>query len=165
MLNSPRKWPLCLSAIGWHCCFVITPSAWAQSPPPVRLSLNEALKMAIANSAVTKGADARALAAAAKFRGSAVPLSPTVSIAHGAGRDTGGLDEDILVTQIFQIGPRFGQRLSEARAERDAALAERAAKAAELEFNVRSAYYAAARTESELTLATNALENARTFLK
>src|SRR5437762_1698061 len=51
-----------------------------------------------------------------------------------------------------------------AKAERDAAVADRADKVVDVEFNARNAYFAALRSDAEYKLASGALDNARAFL-
>jgi hypothetical protein len=120
--------------------------------------------MALQNSAVSHGADARVQEMAAKLRGASIPQNAILSIAHGVGQNTGGLDEDFLATQVLEIGDKHTQRVRGAKAERDAALADRADKVAGVEFNTRSAYFAALRSEAEYKLASGALETAKAFL-
>jgi outer membrane protein TolC len=156
----------CTKAIVFLCSAGVTLFPLGASCQTVtQLSLTEALRMALANNPAPRGADARVREAESKLRGASAPQNPILNIAHGAGKDTGGLDEDILATQVFELGDKWRHRVRGAKAERDAAIAERADKRTDLEFNVRSAYYAAARSDAEYKLAAAALETARAFLK
>src|SRR5438876_11524479 len=76
-----------------------------------RLSLSDALRMAQNNNPARRAANARTQEAAAKLRGASAPPNPTISIAHGVGQNTGGLDEDYLVSQLLDIGAKRKQRI------------------------------------------------------
>lgn len=131
--------------------------------PPVKLSLAHALELALSQGPVSREAAARGAAADAALSSSHALNNPSLSVAHGAGRNTGGLDEDILVTQTIELGGKRGARISQARAERDAAYADKAGTAADTSFAVKSAYYEALRTDDDYQLAMNALEVAQRF--
>lgn len=131
--------------------------------PPVKLSLAHALELALSQGPVSREAAARGAAADAALSSSHALNNPSLSVAHGAGRNTGGLDEDILVTQTIELGGKRGARISQARSERDAAYADKAGTAADASFAVKSAYYEALRTDDDYQLAMNALEVAQRF--
>lgn len=72
-------------------------SVWAiEAPPPMPLSLSEAIRIGQSNRTLPQ-------AAIARLKSAGTLPNLTVSQAHGFRCDTGGLDEDILVTQIIGL--------------------------------------------------------------
>lgn len=108
-----------------------------------------------------KGADARLAGAVAKAKGAGALASPTISLAQGFGKDTGGLDEDVLVTQTIEFGDKRTQRVRAANAEKDAAKSLRRDTLTDLSFTVESAYFDALRSEQDRRLASETLASAQ----
>jgi cobalt-zinc-cadmium efflux system outer membrane protein len=133
------------------------------TPPPKPLSVSEAVRLSAQHSATVRQSDAKVTGAVARVRGAGALANPTIILAQPFGQNTGGLDEDITVTQTVELGDKRRQRVYSAKAERDAALAERVGASADLAYNVRAAYYDAARAEADRSLAADALKNAQAF--
>jgi len=142
-------------------CLLCAPQLHAQTTQ--RLSLAEAIRLAQARSPLATGAEARALGASARLRGAGALPNPTLQLSPHVGSDTGGLDEDILLTQTVELGDKRRQRIYAARAERDAAFAERTATGQDLAFNAQSAYYQALLADAEYQQAADALKTAQAF--
>jgi outer membrane protein TolC len=130
---------------------------------PLQLSLADAVRMAQARSPLAREAEARVSGANARLRGAGALPNPDLAIAHGFGRDTGGLDEDITISQIIELNDKRRLRVQSARAQRDSAMSDRAATALDLALSVRSAYYEALLSDEEYSLASDALTTARRF--
>lgn len=140
--------------------------AQANSPAPPAaqtLSLTEAIRMAQERSFISRQNDARVDGAAARLAGAGKLANPMGSIAAHFGKDTGGTDEDYILSQSIELGDKRHQRVLAGRAERDAAISDRAAARNDLTFSVQSAYYEAQRATAVRQLAQNALDNARKF--
>ncbi len=140
-----------------------------QAPPAVdpnalSLSLSEALRRAELQSLTVEQSNARLTGASAKLRGAGSLNNPVISLAHGVGQNTGGLDEDILLTQIYELGDKRRQRIREARAEQQAATSGIAAARTDLVFSVQSAYYEATRAAAERQLAFDSLASSKALL-
>lgn len=129
---------------------------------PLRLSLADALALANEHSPLLSGSQARISAAQARLKSARALASPTLALAHAFGKNTGGFDEDVILSQTLEIGKR-GSRVAGARAERNAAEAERSATGTELAFDVQSAYFEALRADVERDLAADVLKTAQTF--
>ena len=106
-------------------CQLVPVGAHAQLPS-TKLSLFEAITLAQKNSAKILAAQARVSQARARAQGSGLNANPNLAIAHAFGQNTGGMDEDILLTQTFtnnrkrgraQEGARAGVLVSEAEQE------------------------------------------------
>src|SRR5262249_12506928 len=136
-----------------------------EAQTPQRLSLAEAVRLAQARSPLSQGAEARVAGAAARVRGAGAPTGPALSLAQPFGKNTGGLDEDILPTPTVELGDKRRQRVRAARAEQEAALAERTGTAQEVAFTTRSAYYEALRADAEQQQAADALATAQKFAR
>lgn len=132
-------------------------------PRSMSLSLAEALRLGRTQSPLLRAAEANLRAAAAGIRSAAAQQNPVLRVAHGAGRDTGGLDEDILLAQTIELGQKRSAAVSAAVAERDVTLAEVAQTAEDLSFNIRSAYYEALRADAERQLAADDLLTVQAF--
>src|SRR5581483_4428869 len=127
------------------------------------LSLAETVRLALQHSPLAQGAEARARGAEAHLRGAGTLPNPALSLAQPFGKNTGGTDEDILLTQTVELGDKQRQRRRAARAEREAALAERAATTSDLVLTAQTAYYEALRADAERQLAEDALAAAQAF--
>lgn len=119
--------------------------------------------MAQSRSFTTQQYDARVVGAAARLTGAGRLLNPVLSIAGHVGQNTGGTDEDILLSESFELGDKRRQRVLAARAEREAVTLDRQAARNDLAFAVSSAYYEAQRSDAARQLALDALDNARKF--
>lgn len=126
-------------------------------------SLTDALSLAQSRSFVSQQYDARVAGAAARITSAGALLNPVFSIGAHVGKNTGGTDEDYLISETFELGDKSRQRLRAARADREAATLDRQQARNDLAFNVQSAYFEAQRAEAERALALNALDNARKF--
>ena len=112
---------------------------------------------------VSQQYDARIVGAAALILRASALQNPVFSIAGHFGKDTGGTDEDYLLSQTFELGDKYRQRLRAARFALESSRSDRQAARNDLVFNVQSAYYEALRADANRQLAQNALENARKF--
>lgn len=126
------------------------------------LALSDALDMARRGSFSIGSAQARIAAAQARLQAAGASQGTTLTLARAFGKNTGGFDEDILLSQVIEIGKR-GSRVKSARLEREAATFDRAGAGTDLEFALRTAYYEAQRADVELKLATDSLQTAQTF--
>lgn len=107
-------------------------------------------------------AQARIAAAQARLQAAGAGPGTTLTLARAFGKNTGGFDEDILLSQVVELGKR-GSRVKSAQFERDAAQFDRAGAGTSLDFAVRAAYYDALRADVELNLANDSLQRAQTF--
>lgn len=129
----------------------------------LNLSLAEATKRASESSPSARAAEARLRDAGARERGAAALPSTNLSLGHGWGGETGGLDEDILVGQALELPFKVSPRVRAARADRDAAKSLLAGTRLDVETAVAAAYYEALTSDIELQLAKDALSTAHTF--
>lgn len=146
----------CLSALG-------AGARALAAPPAVSLSLEEALRLAQAHSPALRASEARVAEADARARSAGLQPNPTLNIAHGAGHDAAGLDEDVIVAQTVELPGKVRPRIRSARASQKAAVSDEAGARLELEFTVRSSYFEALRAEGDRRLAADALATAKTF--
>jgi cobalt-zinc-cadmium efflux system outer membrane protein len=137
----------------------------ATAQPPEKLSLKEAVRLATANSPVAQEGDARVAAARAAARGAAALDNPALSLAKPFGQGTGGLDEDVLLTQTLELGGKRVPRIRAAQADRAAALADLSATKLDLALGAVTAYYEALRADSDYRVATDAEADAQKFAK
>lgn len=105
--------------------------------------MREALDRALASSPAVRAAELRLRGGEAHLRGARSGPNPELTLQHGVGRDTGGLDEDVVVTQLFELGGKRRFRTLTAEGERQRAAAELDAARLELAYQVRIAYLAA----------------------
>lgn len=134
------------------------PSAGTNAP----LTLNDALDTARRGSFSIGSAKARIAAARARLQSAGALSGTTLTIARAFGKNTGGFDEDILLSQVIELGKR-GSRIKGAQFDFQAAQFDRAGFDTSLDFAVRSAYYDALRADVELNLANDSLKTAQTF--
>jgi cobalt-zinc-cadmium efflux system outer membrane protein len=133
---------------------------------PLKLSLNDAVALAREHNPLVQGAQARIAGANARLRTARALPNPTLSLTHAFGStNTGGFDEDVLVTQNFELFGKRGARVRGARAELRATQADAAFTAVDLTFQVASAYYNASRADAERNLAAEALATAQRFFQ
>jgi cobalt-zinc-cadmium efflux system outer membrane protein len=138
-------------------------SSASKNQEVLKLSVSDAVALAQSRSPLAHQAEARVAGAEAMLKAARSLQNPTISLAHGFGRDTGGLDEDILVTQTFEMGAKRGARVGEARAERDATLSERQVSTSDIVLSVKSAYYEALRSDQDYQLTMDTLSTTRKF--
>lgn len=126
------------------------------------LALNDALSTARSGSFSVGSAQARIAAAQARLQSAGAASGTTLTLARAFGKNTAGFDEDILLSQVIELGKR-GSRVKSARFDFQAAQFDRAGFNTSLDFAVRSAYYDALRADVELNLANDSLKTAQTF--
>ena len=124
-----------------------------QAQQTVALTVAAALERGRAASPTLRGAQAQLTDALAKVRGASASPLPTLSIAHGVGNGTGGLDEDILLSVPLELHSKREPRVAAARAEALAALARRDTVERELTLAVRLAYTESLQAAAEVGLA------------
>lgn len=128
-----------------------------------QVTLAQALERAATSHPLTHQATASVAEAAARLRSAHALQNPTLSVAHWAGRDTGGLDEDIILTQIVELGGKRAYRTREAGANLTAAQYDQIAAALDLRLSVQTTYYEALRAQAEYDLAVASLDFTRKF--
>lgn len=141
------------------------PQTPASAPPPQRLSLAEAVRLARLRSPLAQSAEARVQGAKARAQGAGALQNPGLTLAQPFGQNTGGLDEGIVLSQTIELGDKRRQRVYGARADRDAALADQTGTTLDLTLNAQSAYYDALLADAERQLAADALTTAQAFAK
>ena len=138
-------------------------NAQSAGPAPTNLSLADALKMAAATNPLIRQASANVTGATENLRSARTQPNPLLSLAHWAGRDTGGLDEDIVLTQIVELGGKVAYRTRTAGAELTAARFDQFGTALDLRLSVQSAYYEALRAQQDYKVAEDILATTRKF--
>ena len=139
--------------------------ACSQTPAPRQLSLDQALQMARRNDPLVKSARYQVQGTSALLKGSSLPQNPTLSLAHGVGQNTGGLDEDVLLSQVIPLGDKTRQLIHAARAANGAAVADLGSTLTNLDFEVYHAYYQALEADADMTLSSQALDTSKEFSK
>lgn len=137
----------------------------SRAQEPMRLSLQEAIQQALTHNPQALAAAARVAKARAILSGASSVDDPVLSLVHHEGRNTGGLDEDVLLTQTIPLGDKQRQAIHAARGELEAALADQAAVRRDIIYNVTTAYYQALRADADNNIATEGLHLAQEFLK
>lgn len=145
------------------CPLICALSQAAAAQTPDRLALTDALRQAREHSPLLRGAGARLTGAAARLRSAGLLANPILLLGPHVGDNTGGLDEDILITQTVELGDKRRQKVYSARAERDAAMAQKAQALLDLDYMVRAAYYDALLALVIRQQAQDALTNAQAF--
>ncbi len=135
----------------------------AGGAPEHNLSLAEARRLAVQGSAQLQSAQAHAASARARVGAAGALATPLLVLGPHIGDNTGGLDEDILVSQSFELGDKRRQRVRSARAEALAAQVQGELALGDLALAVDSAYYDAQRAEVERQQAADALATAQQF--
>lgn len=136
-------------------------AAGAQSAIP--LSLTQTVELAQSRSPLSREANARTAAAIARLRSARSLQNPLLSLAQPFGSGTGGLDEDIFVTQTFELPRKRGARISQAQSDLVAAEYENCGTTADIVLSAKAAYYEALRADDEYQVAESALTVARQF--
>jgi cobalt-zinc-cadmium efflux system outer membrane protein len=137
------------------------PAASVQQARPI--SLTEAMRLAQSASLTARQANAKVAGAVARLQGAGAPPNPVLSLAQPFGQNTGGLDEDVLLTQTYELGDKRRQRVRAARAEQSAAIADLADTGTSIQLAAESAYFDALRADAEQKLAQETLATARAF--
>ena len=137
----------------------------AQAPAAGNLSLADALALAAATNPLIRRSSANVTAATDKLRSARTQPNPLLGLAHWAGRDTGGLDEDIILTQIVELGGKVAYRTRTAGAELTAARFDQFGTALDLRLSVQAAYYEALRTQEDYKVAQDTLGTTRKFVE
>lgn len=135
----------------------------AASPSSVTLSLADAVKLGQTRNPLPQEAEARVAGAVGRLRSAGALANPAISLAHWAGRGTGGLDEDVFLIQTIEIGDKRGQRMRAAKFERDSTLFDRDQTALDVTSAVKAAYYDALRTDVDYEVASELLTITKQF--
>jgi len=145
-------------------CVIGTASADTVVVPrqPVQLSLQQSLLLAQQNNPKMQGAQATVDAAHAAVQGVRALPNPTLTLSHAFGKNTGGFDEDVLLSQTIGIGKR-GPLTNQATKESDAAVALQYQTLNDLQFAVRSAYDEDLQAQAQLELSKKTLDVAQAF--
>ncbi len=130
---------------------------------PHSLSLKQAVQLALHNNpAIAQGAAGVQVAQNQEHLAASLP-SPTLSLAQHTGVNTGGLDEDILVTQNLPLGDKLRQQVYAARHSVSAAAFQQALIRSNLVYQVKRAYFMALQATSEYKLAADNLKTITSF--
>ncbi len=136
----------------------------AQSPVEAQtLSLTQAVQLALTNNPAVKQAYAGVQVAQNQEHFAASLPSPTLSLAQHTGVKTGGLDEDILVTQDLPLGDKLRQQIYAARSNVAAAEYQWQLAKANLIYQVQQAYFTALQANSQFKLAQDNLKTVQKF--
>lgn len=127
------------------------------------LSITDAIKLAQAHSPTTREALAHVAGASSQIRAARAPQNPMLGLGHGFGSDTGGLDEDMLLTQVLPVPGKRQPAIKAAQLEHQAALSDQADSTLDLIFAVKSAYYEALRADEGYQLASDTLAVTKKF--
>ncbi len=127
--------------------------------------MNEAVQLALKASQVAKAATAKLDGAGARVRGAKAFAAPIFTIAQPFGKNTGGLDEDLLITGTLELGDKRRQRIKSARAEFEALQFDRKQGNSDVAFATQSAYIENLRAEAERKLAEETLKSAQEFVR
>ena len=150
-------------------CLLATVPLRAQTPADgtdaIRLSLTDAVQRVLQNSPRSATADARVAGAVAKLRSAGAVANPSLALAYSKGKDAGGLDEDVILSQIIELGDKRRLRVRAASGEQNALIAERAGNALTLQLEVTTSYYEALRADGDLQLARETRANAQAFVQ
>ncbi len=145
-------------------CASCASPVFAQSvPEPQSLSLTQAVQLALKNNPAVKQANAAVQIAQDEEHFAASLPSPTLSLAQHTGVKTGGLDEDILVTQDLPLGDKLRQRIYAARSGVAAAKNQYGLIKSNLVYQVQQAYYTALQAEAQYRLAQDNLRTVQRF--
>lgn len=128
-----------------------------------QISLAQALESAATSHPLALQSTANVAVAAAQLKSARTLQNPTLSLAQWAGHDTGGLDEDLVFTQIVELGGKRTYRVRGAESELTAAQYDQISTALDLRFSVQTAYYEALRAQEAYKLAADSLTVTRQF--
>lgn len=148
----------------------ISAAAWAEAPgslPDLNgdVPLAAAIRRGEGQLPAIRAAESRVLQARFKLDAARALLNPQVTVQHGVGNNTGGLDEDLIISQTIELGGKRGARISQALAELRRAEADLLALRAKSSFEVRQAYLGVVVTLGETALARETLALAEQFHK
>lgn len=130
---------------------------------PTRLSLGEALRLAQTASATLRAAEAHLRAERARVTSARALEAPLLNLAHAAGTGTGGTDEDIILSQSFQLGSKRRAIVDGAVADLNAGKAGMDLVRLEVAASTEEAYFDAAEADAEERLERENLETTRQF--
>lgn len=147
------------------CLFSLCLCTITHAQSAYKLSLKEAVILAQKNSSLLLSAEARSLQAEAKLHNAKSPVNPSLTLAQPAGQNTGGLDEDVLISQTFELGEKRRQHINAVRGERDSVKHKQAQTKLNVVFAMQSAYFDGLRADANLQLSEAALKNAERFSK
>lgn len=140
----------------------------AATNPPAKaaglsLSIADAVKRGQTCNPLPKEAEARVAGAIARLRAAGALPNPTAALAEWAGRNTGGLDEDVTLAQTIELGDKRGQRMKSARFERDSTVYDRNQTLLDVSLAVQAAYYNALRSDVDYQVASELLTITKQF--
>lgn len=137
----------------------------AQATIPIPLSLNQAISRAIRLNPLAKQYKYELKGAQAVLVGAGVPPNPTLSLAQHVGSNTGGLDEDFLVTQTYPLGDRLRQQTFAAKDGITSAQNLLQTNQVDLTTSASTDYYLALQATAQLNLAQYVLDYSEKFAK
>jgi len=146
-----------------------TPQTEQSQPSPERtapltLTLGDAVKRGLQSNATVQASNARVQAANARLRAAVVQQNPFLTLAHGWGNsNTAGLDEDIILAQVFTLGVKHSAPIRAAMSERDAAVMDKRSVELSLTLTIETAYLSAVQANHEYANAEKALRTAQAF--
>lgn len=154
-----------IPCISWGQQTAGMPPAMPPATPPtaLMLSLAQAVALGERSGYPLQAAMAREREAAAHVEAVRAYAPPLLSLAHGVGSDTGGLDEDMLLTQTLELPRKRAAKIAAARAEAVATQADSHGARGDMAFAVTTAYYSALLADVECRVADEALQSAQTF--
>ncbi len=131
----------------------------------MQISLAQALELATSNHPLSRQSAAGVARAEAQLRSARAAQNPTLSIAHGTGRDASGLDEDIILAQTIELGGKRAYRIRGAGADLSAAQYERIGTALDVRLSVQTAYYETLGAQDQYNLAAATLSVTKQFVE
>jgi outer membrane protein TolC len=129
------------------------------------LTLAAARERALASSPSLRRARERAREAEFAARLAGAPPNPTLDVGHGFGTGATGTDEDLVLSQVFDISGKRRLRAREAAGESAAARLDEEQMRQDVLFEVDRAYFDAREAAAALALAREAAEVAGTFAR
>lgn len=131
----------------------------------IQVSLAQALELAATNHPLIRQSAAGVAQADAQLRSARAAQNPTLSLAHGTGRDASGLDEDIILSQTIELGGKRAYRIRGASADLSAVQYERVGTALDVRLSVQTAYYEALGAQDGYDLATTTQAVTKQFVE
>lgn len=170
-MTLPAKLRFCflifiLAALGARTGCCAEPSATtppAKADAPISLSVADAVKRGQACNPLPKEAEARVASAIARLRAAGALPNPTIALAEWTGKNTGGLDENVVLSQAVELGDKRGQKMKAAKFERDSTVYDRNQVVLDVSLAVQSAYYSALRADVDYQVASELLAITKQF--
>ncbi len=159
------RFPSPIRLIAVFMTVLMAQSAFSQTPPPERLSLQDAIRIAQSRNPLVRAGTARIAGADARLNGAGALQNPSLTLAQPFGRNTGGLDEGTVLTETVELGDKRRQRVRASLGERDALRFDFTGTQTGLALSAQTAYFEALRADVEKQLAENVLSNAQAFTK